>query len=89
MAFLGQDVDQVKQLANQLNSKASDIDGLISQLRSAVTNVNWQGNDAKQFKSDWQSNHEPQLKKVADALRNASQSAKRNAAEQEQTSSKY
>lgn len=89
MAYLGQDTEQVKQLATQLNSKAGDIESVISSLTSSVNGVRWDGNDARQFKSDWQSQHVPQLRKVVDALRNASQSAKRNAAEQEQTSSKY
>lgn len=89
MAYLGQDVEQVKQLATQMNSKAGDIENVISQLTSSVNGVRWDGNDAKQFKNDWQSQHVPQLRKVVDALRNASQAAKRNAAEQEQTSSKY
>jgi uncharacterized protein YukE len=89
MAFLGQDVEQVKQMATQLNSKAGDIESVISQLTSAVNGVHWEGPDAKQFKSDWQSQHVPQLRKVVDALRHASQAANRNAAEQQQTSSKY
>jgi len=89
MALIGQDPEQVKNLAKQLDSKASEIKNVISQLTSAVNSVQWQGQDAQKFKSDWQSNHVPQLNKVVDALQNASQSAKRNAAEQEQTSSKY
>lgn len=89
MAYLGQDVEQVKQMATQLNSKAGDIESVITQLTSAVNGVRWDGNDAKQFKSDWQSQHVPQLRKVVDALRSASQAANRNAAEQQQTSSKY
>ncbi len=89
MAFIGQDPEQVKNLAKQLDAKASEIKNVISQLTSTVNSVNWQGQDAQKFKSDWQSHHVPQLNKVVDALQNASQSAKRNAAEQEQTSSKY
>ncbi|OBF29131.1 WXG100 family type VII secretion target [Mycobacterium sp. ACS4331] len=89
MAFIGQDVEQVQRLATQLNSKAGDIENVISQLSSAVNSVEWKGQDAERFKSDWQSQHLPQLKKVVEALKNASQTAKRNAAEQQQTSSKY
>lgn len=89
MAFFGQDIEQVRQLGTQLDSKASDIETAISQLTSAVQSVQWEGPDAKRFKSDWTSTHVPKLRQVIQALRDASQSAKRNADQQQQTSSNY
>lgn len=87
MALIGQDVEQVRQLATQLNSKASDIQSVISQLSSAVNSVEWRGQDAERFKLEWQSQHVPHLKQVAEALQTASQNASRNATEQQQASS--
>lgn len=87
MALYGQDIEQVKQLAAQLNSKASDIQNVISQLTSAVNSVEWRGPDAERFKSDWQGQHVPQLKQIVSALQTASQKASKNAAEQQQASS--
>ena len=86
MALYGQDVDQVRQLATQLNAKAGDIESVISQLTSAVNSVQWMGPDAERFKSDWQGQHVPQLRQVVTALQTASQNASRNAAEQQQAS---
>ena len=87
MALYGQDIEQVKQLAAQLNSKAGDIQNVISQLTSAVNSVEWRGPDAERFKSDWQGQHVPQLKQIVSALETASQKARTNAAEQQQASS--
>ena len=86
MALYGQDIDQVRQLATQLNAKAGDIEGVISQLTSAVNSVQWMGPDAERFKAEWQGQHVPQLKQVVSALQNASQNANRNASEQQQAS---
>lgn len=86
MALFGQDIEQVRQLGTQLNSKASDIEGVISQLTSAVNSVQWMGPDAERFKSDWQGQHVPQLRQVVSALQKASQDASRNASEQQQAS---
>lgn len=86
MALFGQDIDQVRQLAGQLNAKAGDIESVISQLTSAVNSVQWMGPDAERFRSDWQGQHVPQLRQVVTALQNASQHATRNANEQQQAS---
>ncbi|MEB3052350.1 WXG100 family type VII secretion target [Mycolicibacter sp. MYC123] len=86
MAYLGQDTDQVRQFAKQLDGKANDINGLISQLTSAVQAVDWKGADAQQFISDWNGTHVPGLKKVVSALNTAAAVANRNAAEQDAAS---
>ncbi len=86
MALYGQDIEQVQALAKQLTAKASDIEGVISQLSSAVNGVQWMGPDAERFKSDWSGTHVPQLKQVVSALQSASQAASRNAQEQQRAS---
>lgn len=82
MAFVGADVEQLNQLAAQLNTKANDIQNVISQLTSAINSVEWKGNDANKFRSDWQGQYVGQLKQVVSGLQTASQNAKRNAQEQ-------
>lgn len=82
MAFVGADVEQLNQLAAQLNNKANDIQNVISQLTSAINSVEWKGNDANKFRSDWQGQYVGQLKQVVSGLQTASQNAKRNAQEQ-------
>ncbi|KAA9106458.1 WXG100 family type VII secretion target [Microbacterium rhizomatis] len=87
MAVWGLDVQQVRQLSSQLNSKASDIQGILSQLTSALASTQWTGPDAEQFRSDWSGQHTASLKNVIAALQDASQKASSNASAQESTSS--
>jgi uncharacterized protein YukE len=86
MALFGQDIEQVQQLSVQLNSKADEIQNVISALSSAVSSVQWMGPDAERFKSEWQSTHVSQLRQVVEALRTASQNARKNAQEQQTAS---
>ena len=86
MAMVGADVEQLNQLSAQLNNKANDIQNVISQLTSAINSVEWKGNDANRFRSDWQGQYVNQLKQVVSALQTASQNAKRNAQEQQTAS---
>lgn len=84
--MVGADVEQLNQLSAQLNNKANDIQNIISQLSSAINSVEWKGNDANRFRSDWTGQYTSQLKQVVSALQTASQAAKRNAQEQQQAS---
>ena len=86
MAMYGADIEQLQQLSTQLNSKAGEIQNVISQLSSQISSVNWLGPDATKFKSDWQGQHVAQLKQVVSALQAASQNARKNAQEQQTAS---
>lgn len=86
MAYFGQDVEQVQQLAGQLTTRADDIGRLIAQLSSTVDAVDWQGPDAERFRSDWHGQHRTALNAVVSALQDASQSARRNAQDQQTAS---
>lgn len=86
MAYFGQDVEQVQQLAGQLNTRADDIHRLVTQLSATVDAVDWQGPDAERFRSDWHGQHRGALSAVVSALHTASQSARRNAADQQTAS---
>lgn len=87
MAFVGMDIEQVQNLSRQLNQKASDIDNIISTLNSTLQGTEWKGQDAEQFRNDWNSNLTNSLKQVSQALKDASQKASKNAQEQQNTSS--
>jgi len=86
MAVWGLDVQQVRQLSSQLNQKASDIDSILSTLTNALSNTQWEGPDATQFRSDWSGQHTAALRQVGQALRDAANKASQNASAQEQTS---
>jgi len=83
----GLDVQQVRDLATNLDREADSIDQTLSKLTGILSNTQWTGPDATQFRNDWQASHATSLRKVAEALRTVSSQARSNAAAQEQTSS--
>ncbi|MBS1847163.1 MAG: WXG100 family type VII secretion target [Actinobacteria bacterium] len=88
MALEGMDVAAVQQLAQLLNQKADDINSTMQQLNGQINNSTsiWVGNDANQFRSEWQSTHVQQLNAVVNGLHDAAQKAIQNAQQQEQAS---
>lgn len=87
--FYGMDIEQVRQLANQLGQKAQTIDEVISTITNQLGSTDWKGPDADQFRNDWNGTLTTQLRNVAQALRDAQQRANKNAQEQEQTSNSH
>jgi len=81
------DPEAVKALSRSLEQSASEIDSIRSKLTSQLSGTQWVGQDAQQFRSDWSGTHVAALNRVIEALRQASQTASRNASAQEQTSS--
>jgi len=86
MAVWGLDVEQVRQLGTQLQNKAGELEGTLSQLTTLLNNTQWEGPDAQAFRADWQGQHTAALKNVINALNDAGRKAQSNAAAQEQTS---
>lgn len=86
MAIWGQDIQQVRNLANQLNQKANDIQAILAQLTSTLGSTQWMGPDANRFRNDWSGTHTAELKKVIAGLHAASAAATKNANEQQSTS---
>lgn len=84
--FVGMDPAAVRSLAGQLNAKADEIRTIAANLSSTLDGTQWVGNDATNFRSDWNSSHRTQLMHVADALSEASTRATSNAEQQEQAS---
>jgi len=86
MAVWGLDVQQVRQLSSTMSQKASEIDTVLSQLTTLLNNTQWTGPDSEAFRSSWASDHTTALRRVSDALTQASQAAQQNALAQEQVS---
>ncbi|HWL44883.1 MAG TPA: WXG100 family type VII secretion target [Ilumatobacter sp.] len=84
--FTGMDIAGVRQLANQFSQKADEIDGIRNFLTSQLNSTQWVGNDRERFVGDWQGQYTTALNTVVNALREAQQTALRNAQEQETTS---
>lgn len=89
MTMYGMDIAAVRQLATQLQSAADTtiLIDVVQRLSSALESTAWVGPDREKFKSDWEGTHVPNLRNVAEALRNAATNANMNATQQEQTSS--
>ena len=86
MAITGMDIEAVRAFARQLAAKADEIEAIANGLTGQLDGVQWIGSDAENFRSEWQSSHRSQLRTVAVALRDASQTANGNANQQEQAS---
>ncbi len=86
MAMIGMDVEQVRQLATLFGAKADAINDIITEIGNRLNSTEWKGQDADQFKNDWNSNLTTQLRNVEQALRDAQQKANKNASDQDSTS---
>ncbi|HQY98532.1 MAG TPA: WXG100 family type VII secretion target [Propionicimonas sp.] len=86
MAVWGLDVQQVRQLGQQLNQKAGEIESILGSLTSALNGTQWEGPDATAFRNEWSGQHTSALKQVINALRDASTKATQNASAQENVS---
>ena len=66
--LIGGDVDQLHQLGDHLNLKQSDIDAIVSAVRTALNNTVWQGPARDRFQGEWQSSFEPALSRMKEAF---------------------
>ena len=86
MAIWGADVQQLRQLGSKLQAGATEIDNQKSNLNSLLQSTNWKGPDADKFRNEWSGTHTAMLTKVAEALKEAGDKARRNAEEQDNAS---
>lgn len=84
--MLGMDVQGVRNLGQLMTQKAEEINAAVNQISSQLHSVQWVGNDANQFRSEWDGTHRAALQRACEALRDAANKAKHNADQQEQTS---
>ena len=86
MGMVGADVDQLRALARNLTQAADRLEGTSGEVSGRLSSTPWQGNDAAQFRSQWQGESSALMRGVANALRAAAAEIDRNANEQEQAS---
>ncbi|NUS35997.1 MAG: hypothetical protein HOQ04_05985 [Pseudarthrobacter sp.] len=86
MAIWGADVEQLRQLGSKLQQGAAEIETQKSTLTKVLSGTDWKGPDADKFRQDWSGTHTTMLTKVAEALKNAGDQAKKNAEQQSQAS---
>lgn len=87
MAFVGADVDQLRELAAELGAGAGELRDLGAQLSAAVAAAeHWQGPDATRAKDEFGSLAQVQMTDVAGALETAGRFLELQADEQDQAS---
>lgn len=86
MTAVGADVAQLRALAQQMDSSATQLRTLQSSLRGRLMSSPWRGNDAQGFREAWDAGHRSKLEAAAHALESASKELRRNADEQDRTS---
>lgn len=82
------DIGQVRTLSQQLGTAATQINDIVSKLSGQLGNTQWIGQDATQFRQNWDSVHVQALRKAIADLQDASQKARVNADDQETTSAR-
>jgi hypothetical protein len=83
----GSDVAQLRTLAQQFGKVSDNLLQQSSQLTNQINNnPSWKGNDATQFRSDWNGSHRALIQKTARALKEESKKLLENANEQEKAS---
>lgn len=84
--YLGQNPDEVRELANLFDTKATDLEGVVSAINSKLGSTTWVGSDRTRFETDTWSTIQNNLNTIANTLREAGTTARTNATEQENAS---
>lgn len=84
--YLGQNPDEVRELANLFDTKATDLEGVVSAINSKLGSTTWVGSDRTRFETDTWSTIQNNLNTIANTLREAGTAARTNATEQENAS---
>lgn len=86
-ATKGMNVDEVKRMSGQLRDAAEEITRIEQELTRGLEDVDWTGPDADRFRGQWTGEMVPALQQIMNAVNELGETADRNAAEQEATSS--
>ena len=85
--FYGADVGQLRALAKSMSQQSVQMTSLHSRLGQLLSRAGWSGLDAAAFRSAWDTEHGPALRRVAGELRDQARQLTINADQQEKASS--
>lgn len=71
MSQIGGELNQLRQLKSTFDRQAATIQELMSTIRNQLNNTTWSGPAADRFRSAWQGEYEPSLRKLDESLREA------------------
>ncbi len=77
------DIGQVRNLANQMNKEAADIQAMLRTLSAQIDGAPWKGNDRQRFVGEWSNRHAAALQRVVNSLQAAAREANEYARRQE------
>ena len=86
-ATKGMNVEEVRRMSAQLREAAEEITRIEQELTRGLEDVDWTGPDADRFRGRWAGEMVPALQQIMNSVNELGDSADRNAAEQEATSS--
>ncbi|MGO1225932.1 MAG: WXG100 family type VII secretion target [Brachybacterium sp.] len=86
-ATKGMNVEEVRRMSAQLRDAAEEITRIEQELTSGLEEVDWTGPDADRFRSQWSGEMVPALQQIMNSVNDLGDTADRNAAEQDATSS--
>ncbi|WP_087483432.1 WXG100 family type VII secretion target [Brachybacterium massiliense] len=86
-ATKGMNVEEVRRMSAQLREAAEEITRIEQELTRGLEDVDWTGPDADRFRGQWAGEMVPALQQIMNSVNELGDSADRNAAEQEATSS--
>lgn len=86
-ATKGMNVEEVRRMSAQLRDAAEEITRIEQELTTGLAEVDWTGPDADRFRGQWSGEMVPALQQIMNAVNDLGDSADRNAAEQDATSS--
>lgn len=73
-------------MARQLREAAEEITRIEQELTSGLEGVDWTGPDADRFRGQWSGEMVPAMQQIMNSVNDLGDTADRNAAEQESTS---
>lgn len=68
MSLIKGELDQMRTLGRNLERQGDTVDGLLKDLRTQLGSTEWEGRAATEFRSAWQSEFEPALMRMSEAL---------------------
>lgn len=74
---IGGDLEQLFALQNTLRRNSSSVEELTASIRVELSNVRWEGPAAERFRATWANEFEPSLRRLREALTDASDEVSR------------
>jgi WXG100 family type VII secretion target len=73
MSTIGAQMDQLDSLRNSFNQNADTVGQLVTAIGSQVQGTWWKGGAADRFRSSWETEYAPTMRRLEVALREASE----------------